>query len=157
MEDNREKYTIEEIISNGVDFEDLWYSSTSDEILDNAEDEGGKPFNGIAYELYGDGRLRYFCFYKNGFQHGLFQEFYENGEKKSEQIMRHGQTKGKKTSWYRNGKIKSLGEYENGVELSYNEWDENGNLIVSRKLSENSDNFKLLLSRRELHRKMGRE
>lgn len=41
MEDNCEKYTIEEIISNGVDFEELWYSSTSDEILDNAEDEGG--------------------------------------------------------------------------------------------------------------------
>ncbi|MFC8684473.1 hypothetical protein [Brevibacillus porteri] len=43
-------HTAEYIIKNGVDFEKLGFSSYSDEILDNPEDEGGNPFTGLAYE-----------------------------------------------------------------------------------------------------------
>lgn len=149
MGDKEINYSLEEIIDEGVDFGDLWYSSSSDEVLDNAEDENGSPFNGIAYETYANGMLRYFSIYKNGFQHGLTHEFYESGKTKSKQLMERGQIIGKKISWNENGEIKSIGEYENGIELNYQEWDENGNLAVSRVLSEISDNYKLLNLRRE--------
>ncbi|MBD8498789.1 toxin-antitoxin system YwqK family antitoxin [Paenibacillus arenosi] len=127
-------YTLEYIRNNGSDFEDLWFTSCSDEIIDNPEDEGGKPFTGLTYELYENGCLRYFCFYKNGFKEGMFREYYRSGKLKSEEVMKYGQTIGKRTIWYESGKIKSVSEHEQGIELSYNEWDEFNKLILSRQL-----------------------
>ncbi|MGS5021135.1 toxin-antitoxin system YwqK family antitoxin [Paenibacillus sp. JJ1683] len=157
MENKDELYTLDYIKKNGVDFEDLWFSSTSDEILDNPEDEGGTPFTGLTYELYDNGQLRYFSFYKDGFKHGLLREFYNTGERKSEEIMHYGQTKGKRTQWYENGQLKSVSEHELGVELSYQEWDVKHNLIKSSKLQETSEIYDYLLTQRKQNSKIRRD
>ncbi|NOG28846.1 hypothetical protein SAMN02787081_02317 [Lysinibacillus fusiformis] len=36
-------------------------------VLDNPEDEGGKPFTGLAYELFTNGNLMYYTNYMKGF------------------------------------------------------------------------------------------
>ncbi len=71
--------SMERIKSIGVDFNCLWYSYDGSFILDNPEDEGGKPFSGVAYELYQNGNLAYYRFYQNGLSHGVYRSFYENG------------------------------------------------------------------------------
>lgn len=156
MEDKQDIYTKEYIINKGINFEELWFSSTSDEILDSPEDEGGKPYTGLTYELYDNGIIRYFSIYQNGFKHGLLREFHKNGNVKSEEIMRYGQTRGKRTVWNENGQVRSIGEYELGIELSYKEWDNEENLVESRILQESDDNHKYLISQREFYKKLGR-
>ena len=58
------------------------------------EDEGGKPFTGLAYELYENGNLAYYCYYKNGFKEGNYVKFHHNGKVKSIDYMIKGQTRG---------------------------------------------------------------
>lgn len=142
-------YTHETIKNMGVNFEDLWYSFDGDIILDNPEDDGGKPFSGIAYELHNNGKLAYFCFYKNGLKHGVYKSFYESGKIKCHQFMQYGFVSGKSESFFESGNIKSICNSELGIKLSYKEWDENGSLIINEELSTDSSNYKLLLSRGE--------
>lgn len=50
----------EYVIGHETDFEEsLWFTSYSDEVLDNLEDENGQPFTGLAYELYDNGTVEY--------------------------------------------------------------------------------------------------
>ncbi len=147
MEDNN--YTAEYIKSIGIDFESLYYSYDGNMILDNPEDEEGKPFSGVAYELYSNGNLAYYRFYKNGLSHGAYRSFYENGSIKCQQMMAYGFVAGKMECFYENGNTKSLSYNELGIRLSCKEWDENGNLIVDKELNPDDSNYKILLMRRE--------
>jgi antitoxin component YwqK of YwqJK toxin-antitoxin module len=142
------------VLKNGVDFDEkLWFTSISDQVIDNPENEGGKPFNGLTYELYPNGNLAYYRYYENGLPHGEFVEFYENGNIKTKQYMRHGQTKGKREKWYENGKLKSVAEYELGICLSYKEWDLNGNLI-DEQLEPKEGMKKILEKNRESYKRL---
>jgi antitoxin component YwqK of YwqJK toxin-antitoxin module len=92
------------VCEHGTDFDEkLWFTSYSDEVLDNPEDEGGKPFTGLAYELHDNGNLGYYCYYKNGFAEGNYVEFYPNGNIKSECYMVRGQVRGTEKVWYESG------------------------------------------------------
>ncbi|MFY0760721.1 toxin-antitoxin system YwqK family antitoxin [Metabacillus dongyingensis] len=150
-------YSKKYILKNGVDFENLWFTSNSDEILDNAEDEGGKPFNGIAYELKGNGILDYYCFYKDGMAHGNKIEFYSDEQVKCEKYYKYGQLFGESICWHENGSIMSKIIYEHSIILEQEEWDESGNLILHKKLNQDDAHFQILNSRRELHQRLGRE
>ena len=154
MENNT--YDLKYVIENGINFEDLWYSSSSDEVLDSAEDEGGKPFTGLTYELYDNGKLVYYCFYKYGFEDGDYLEFYKNGNIKSKQYMKYGRIRGKEEIWYESGKTKSIAEYEFGVCLNRKEWDEDGKL-VNEKLEPTENEKKLLLREKEWNKELGRD
>ena len=110
--------TKEYVLNNGVDFENLWGEYCSDRILDKPEYEGGKPFTGLAYELYNNGQLIYYCFYKEEFEHGAYVEFYENGNIESIQYMKYGRIRGKEEVWFENGSLKSITEYELGICLT---------------------------------------
>lgn len=153
------KYSEQYILSNGTNFDDLWFASETDEILDGPEDQGGKPFTGIAYEVDSNNKMVYYTFYKNGFQHGLNCEFYKNGNLKKEETYIHGLICGKSVSWYENGKVRSISEMELSIPITYQEWDESGNLIKNEKLEMSTDNFKyeMLLDRRERFRLNGIE
>lgn len=60
LKDQVDIFSKEFVIEHGTDFdEELWFASYSDEVLDNPEDENGKPFTGLAYELYDNGNLIY--------------------------------------------------------------------------------------------------
>jgi len=142
------------VLKNGIDFEEgLWFTSVSDQVIDAPENEGGKPFNGLAYEFYPNGNLAYYCYYENGLSHGDFVEFYDDGNIKSKQYMRHGQTKGKREKWYANGQLKSIAEYELGICLSYKEWDLNGSLI-NEQLEPKEGMKKILVKNREFYKRL---
>lgn len=152
-------YTEEYILKNGTNFDNLWFSSSTDEILDAPEDEGGLPFSGLAYEYHSNKNLAYYCFYSSGFQHGLNREFYKSGLLKKEETYIHGFLFGKSTAWYENGQILSISEMELSIPLSYQKWDAAGKLVKSEKLEENPDlfNLELLLTRRERFHMMNKD
>lgn len=83
------------VLEHGTDFDEkLWFTSYNDLVLDNPEDEDGQPFSGLAYELYKNGNLIYYCYYINGFAEGDNVEFYESGKIKSHCCMVRGQIRG---------------------------------------------------------------
>lgn len=141
----------EYVLNNGVDFDDddiLEQEYLSDRILDNSEEGQGKPFTGLTYELYPNGNLIYYCYYKNGFKDGDFIEFYSDGKIKSIQYMKRGTISGVESIWYNNGVLKSETKYEYGVCLTFKEWDEKGNLI-DEKLEPTDEDIKSRNKREE--------
>lgn len=132
------------VCEHGTDFDEkLWFSSYSDEVLDHPEDEGGKPFTGLAYELYDNGNFVYYCYYKNGFSEGNYVEFYHNGNLKSQCYMVRGQIRGTEKIWYDSGERKYEGEFKYGVCLNYTEWDKQGN-IIKQKASPTKDDLEFI-------------
>ncbi|WP_017151745.1 MULTISPECIES: toxin-antitoxin system YwqK family antitoxin [Bacillus] len=95
MKDQVDIFSKEFVIEHGTDFdEELWFASYSDEVLDNPEDENGKPLTGLAYELYDNGNLIYYTKYVKGFIESELIEFYKNGNLKSVKNLIHGQSNG---------------------------------------------------------------
>ncbi|MBG0972970.1 hypothetical protein F3I02_30800 [Bacillus sp. SRB3LM] len=130
MENKMGVLSKEYVLEQGIDFdEELWFTSYSDEVLDNPEDEDGKPFTGLAYELYENGNLAYYCYYKNGFKEGNYVKFHHNGKLKSIDYMIKGQTRGIRKIWYESEELKYEGTFKFGVCLKYTEWDKQGNII----------------------------
>lgn len=130
MENKKDILSKEYVLNHGIDFdEELWFTSYSDEVLDNPEDEGGKPFTGLAYELFDNGNIAYYCYYKNGFKEGDYIKFHNNGKVKSTDYMVEGQTRGIRKIWYESEELKFVGEYKFGICLKYTEWDKQGNII----------------------------
>lgn len=146
----------EYVLAHGVDFEELSGEYCSDRILDKPEDEGGKPFTGLAYELYNNNELAYYCFYKDGFDHGDFVEFYENGNIESVQYMEYGRISGKEETWFESGKLKSVGEYAYGICLSLKEWSEEG-FLIEEKLEPTEDDLKMIAIEKKWYKDIGRE
>ncbi|MBU3157933.1 hypothetical protein LL037_14755 [Clostridium estertheticum] len=146
----------EYVLNNGINLKALWGEYCSDRILDKPEEEGGKPFTGLAYELYNNGQLIYYCFYKDGFECGEYVEFHENGNIESKQYMKYGQIRGKEELWFEDGKLKSISEYEFGICLTLKEWDYDGKL-VKEKLSPIEEDIKNLKRERESNKRLGRD
>lgn len=144
MGNNVKILTKEYVLEHGTDFdEELWFTSYSDEVIDNPEDEGGKPFTGLAYELYDNGNLVYYCYYNNGFSEGDYVEFYPSGTIKSKCYMVRGQIYGTEHIWYDAGGKKYEGEYKYGVCLTYTEWDRQGIIIKQKTEPTESDLIKI--------------
>lgn len=146
--------TKEYVLNNGIDFDDddiLEQEYLSDRILDNSKEGEGKPFTGLTYEVYPNGNLIYYCYYKNGFKDGDFIEFYNDGKIKSIQHMKRGTISGIESIWYHNGVLKSETKYEYGVCLTFKEWDEEGTLI-DEKLEPTDDDIKRRNKREELYK-----
>ena len=64
-------------------------------------------------------------------KNGRITEWYENGQKKSEQHYRNGQLDGFSKRWYRNGQRLETGKFYDGSGISYT-WDEKGHKIRER-------------------------
>lgn len=121
------------VIEQGIDFDEkLWFTSYSDEVLDNPENENGKPFTGLAYELYENGNLIYYANYVNGFIEGELVEFYKNGNLQALKNLTRGQSNGIERAWHENGSLKFEGEYKFGIALHYKEWDAEGQIIKQK-------------------------
>ena len=146
MKNQNKILSKEYVIEHGTDFdEELWFTSYSDEVLDNPENENGQPFTGLAYELFDNGNLMYYTNYVNGFIEGELIEFYKNGNIKSVKQLIHGQSNGTERIWYENGNIKFEGEYKYGIALHYTEWDTEGK-IIKQKLSPTETDLELIES-----------
>lgn len=121
---------------------------------------------GFCREWYSNGQLKSERFLVHGLKDGKSTEWHENGAIKSvfecdhgfilryeewtaqgqmivsawqlkrDQFYRSGE--GKRTCWHENGTIKSTAEYNRGLELQYDEWTAQGELIVRRRIDTKS-------------------
>ena len=64
-------------------------------------------------------------------------------------MMQYGMVFGKMECFYENGMMKSSSNNEQGVQLSYKEWDNQGKLIVETELKPGDSNYEIFLRRRE--------
>lgn len=119
------------ILQSGINFENLAFEYCSDRILDDYEENGGRPFTGLTYELFDNGRISYYCYYVNGFPEGDLVKLYANGTICSISKMKRGQS-AEKAEWYQDGKIKEEGMYNCGICISSKKWDEQGNLTYEK-------------------------
>ena len=85
----------------------------------------GKIINKETGELF----VIWICNYEGGKRHGLYNSFFENGQKSSEALLIKGKTEGWSRSWYKNGSKMRETYYENGLRQGkHTFWDENGKL-----------------------------
>ncbi|MBC6905959.1 hypothetical protein DWB84_10870 [Saccharophagus sp. K07] len=110
----------------------------------------GKPFTGVGYAEFPNGKLRREVTYVDGFPLGLCREWYENGQLKKEWVAERGVAPSKTTEWYEDGKIKSVCIREHGIELKFQEWSSDGVLIVERAIEEGSPMHRVLIRMRTL-------
>lgn len=88
--------------------------------------------------------------YVDGFPEGRCREWHENGQISKEWLAERSVAPSKTTEWYGNGQIKSLCLREYGVELEYQEWSQDGELVTKRTLIESSPMHQVLLRMRKL-------
>lgn len=78
-------------------------------MFDKPMDEGGKPFNGVAFETYDDSdQIGFFIEYKDGYQFGNHAGFYENGALSF--YTRMDEKEYYTYKWYENGVLKKMTE-----------------------------------------------
>jgi antitoxin component YwqK of YwqJK toxin-antitoxin module len=109
----------------------------------------GAPFNGIAYLQHPNGQIKRVAEFKDGFREGLCQEWFANGQIRTEWFAVRGRAKGKVTQWYEAGSVRSVGEYEHGVEVAYDEWNEDGELKIHREIQPRTELYRYLQEMRK--------
>ncbi|MEI2432890.1 hypothetical protein RDV84_04180 [Lysobacter yananisis] len=114
-----------------------------------------QPLTGIVYELYPDGSLKEERSYEDGMPKGLCREWYDNGQLSREWIAQHGFAPDETTEWHRNGQMKSVMRRELGIDVAYSEWDASGQLVIERRLQEDSPTYAVLEKLRERYRRPG--
>lgn len=109
----------------------------------------GVPYSGSAYANYPDGTLERELSLEIGLKHGPCRVFFPNGQLRRQWNANRGGAHGEAKEWHSSGQLKSVGSYEFGVELSYDEWDGTGRLIESRRIDKDSELMKYVETIRE--------
>lgn len=116
------KLSFESYWENGINhYERLFYTT-----------ESGKkaPFTGLLYELYPNGNILGYSFYKDGYEEGTNVDFYDNGRVSKYSSFDKDSNKTLIIKWFRNGKISGVTELtDHGLHKKFIEYDENGNII----------------------------
>lgn len=112
----------------------------------------GLPYSGSAYANYPDGTLERELSFEVGLKNGPCKVFFPNGQLGRQWNANRGAAHGEVREWYSSGQLKSVGNYEFGVELSYDEWDANGSQIASRRIDKDSELMKYVETIRERER-----
>jgi antitoxin component YwqK of YwqJK toxin-antitoxin module len=139
----------DEVLKKGIEFTgDLCFSGKyGQQVYNRPMEEGGEPINGLVYEKYSNGHINYYCYHENGISNGEFVDFYESTKIKKHRIMRKGQIWGESIEWFENGSVRCIEHCKYGIVISYEKWDENGNLVD--KKTEPNDSEKRLLAKYE--------
>ncbi len=99
-------------------------------MFDKPRDNGGKPFSGIAYELYPEGNIRGYTEYNEGYQYGDDVTFYPSG--RLQRYSRYTNTENYIYEWYENGTVSFIKQNNRKDVPHYyrnKEYDENGSII----------------------------
>ena len=116
------KFSFESYWENEINhYERLFYTT-----------ENGKkaPFTGLLYELYPNGNILGYSFYKDGYEEGTNVDFYDNGCVSKYSNFDKDSNKTLIIKWFRNGKISGVTELtDHGLHKKFIEYDENGNII----------------------------
>ena len=78
----------------------------------------GKPFTGVAYNLYSNGQLWYEAGYKDGKTDGLQKGWFKNGQLKYEQNVKMSLYDGLWKEWDVNGRLESERNFKNGKQIN---------------------------------------
>ncbi|MBE5959440.1 MAG: hypothetical protein E7254_11340 [Lachnospiraceae bacterium] len=129
--------SFNEVVKSGREFNEelCWSGEYGQQVYVGEMEEGGVPFEGILYE-YKNGKISYYSDHVDGYDSGEFVEFYDSGELQSYAIMDLGARDGAFIEWYKNGKIKKEGFSRYGVRLIERKYDELGNLINEKKVTD---------------------
>jgi len=129
---------------------------SDDDLLYRVEDGAylydGERFTGIARGVTSEGVLASEIAYTNGVQEGLARHWYPSGERLSEVTYLNNSVHGSSREWHKNGRLKREAEYEHGILLKENKWDDDGKLIEEFVLSDKDPLFKTLEDFREIYR-----
>jgi len=85
-------------------------------------------FNGIGYDVYDNGQLKYEGYFTDGKNDGLGRGWYENGQLQWEGNYKDGNLDGIHKIWYENGQLEDETKWKNGELVEITNWDENGQL-----------------------------
>jgi antitoxin component YwqK of YwqJK toxin-antitoxin module len=100
--------------------------------------------NGLWIQWYENGQKKEQLTYKNGYWDGLHSNWYENGQKRYEGVYNQGIENGLETWWYENGQKKEQLTYKNGNwDGLYTSWYKTG----QKKSEENWKDGKLISSK----------
>lgn len=96
----------------------------------------GKPFTGVAFEMWNENQLKLECGYKDGKKHGACKKYYENGQIELDCNYNNGLEDGAWKKYYENGQIALDCNYNNGVEDgAYKTYTKSGRLEYDLKES----------------------
>jgi antitoxin component YwqK of YwqJK toxin-antitoxin module len=102
-----------------MDYYESGQMKDSGRIVDHKQD-------GMVRYWYENGNNEQICFWKNGLQDSISTFFFENGTVKSTANWRLGNRHGESLSYSENGKLLKKLKYDEGLQIEYNEFDENG-------------------------------
>jgi antitoxin component YwqK of YwqJK toxin-antitoxin module len=90
----------------------------------------GKPYTGYAYALFPHtNKLSFEYNLVEGYQEGIQRQWYQNGQLKTQHVMRGNIYHGLAKSWYESGVPRYEAEYDMGKEIWSKSYNENGELI----------------------------
>ena len=117
-----ERFTFESYWENGINhYERLFYTT---------ENGQKAPFTGLLYELYPNGNILGYSFYKDGYEEGANVDFYDDGCVSKYSNFDIESNKTLIIKWFRNGKISEVIELtDHGIHKKFIEYDENGNIV----------------------------
>lgn len=106
-----------------INYDELVYTNEHLFVLD------GIPFTGDAVELFPNGIVRCHFKFLNGSEHGVVEEFFSSGARKSCTPYSHGSVHGRVIEWYSGGAVRVESDVEFGIQIRSREFDESGCLI----------------------------
>lgn len=118
----------EDLFTYESDWENSYYHYGR--LFDKPMDEGGKPVTALIYELFPDGTLANYSYYKDGYEYGSAVEFYKNGRVESYKLFTDSEFY--LYEWYETGNIKEFFERyrdDNKYFRRMTRYDENGNKL----------------------------
>jgi len=90
-----------------------------------------EPFSGLLYELYPNGDILGYSFYKDGYEDGENVDFYDNGAVSHYMYYNKNDSASLVIEWFRNGSISKITEKtDHGKHERYIEYDERGNITA---------------------------
>jgi antitoxin component YwqK of YwqJK toxin-antitoxin module len=94
------------------------------------------PFGGLHYEEE----------YRNGEQHGLSRAwFVQTGKLNTDSVKRFGVLHGRLRRWHLNGQLAADEQYECGIRVSAQSWDQDGTILEDYTLAESDADYQRLV------------
>lgn len=103
-----------------------------------------RPFTGVAFTTYKDGRPKAEMSYREGLRWGPTVERYPEGQLMVESTYYKGVLHGHAREWHRNGQMAEDGEYEYGIIVWEKMWDEGGALERDYALKPTDQDYQTL-------------
>jgi len=111
---------INQILEDKQDMTDAFYGTFKYE---------GTPFTGEAIAMHENGKIKTLRTFKDGKYHGIWTEWYDNGNRKFQGNRVQNMGNGLIRWWYENGQLKKQATYEKDIEHgAIIRWHDNGHL-----------------------------